>query len=141
MEINHYTKGALAHVLDCISTAETMKMCYEAIGTSGGRYLALDPISTHVKYTRRNVLADWMVAFTVFGAPVKFGGVYGRPVMPRHRELAPRLFALVEILLEQGMLKAPPFEVRSGGLEAVAGGIDDVRKGRTNGGKLVYLLP
>ncbi|KUI64260.1 Enoyl reductase LovC [Cytospora mali] len=141
MEINHYTKGNLAHVLDCISTAETMSMCYEAIGTSGGRYVALDPISTHVKYSRRDVLADWIVAVTVFGAPVKFGGVYGRPVMPRHRALASRLFVMVERLVEQGLLKAPPFKVRSGGLEAVATGIDDVRKGRVKGGKLVYSLP
>ncbi|KUI61326.1 Enoyl reductase LovC [Cytospora mali] len=123
MQINHYTKGKLSRALDCISTAETMSMCYEAIGASGDRYLALDPISTHVKYTRRDVLADWMVAFTVFGAPVKSGGVYGRPAMPQHRALASRLFALVERLIEEGMLKAPPFQVRSGGLEAVAGGV------------------
>lgn len=47
-------------------------MCYEAIGNCGGRYIALDPVSTHIKYTRRDVLADWIIAITMFVGSVLF---------------------------------------------------------------------
>lgn len=67
-------------------------------------------------------------------------GVYGRPAMPLHREVASRLYLLVETLLEQHKIRTPPHQLRNGGLEAISGGIEDVRKGRVQGGKLVYTI-
>lgn len=138
--INRFTKGSLPYALDCISSAETMTMCYEAIGACGGRYVALEPFSTHIKYTRRDVLADWIMALTIFGEPVKLAGVYGRPTMLQHRCLASRLFTLVESLLSQGILMSTDYEVFQGGLEAIQEGIEKIRRGRDNGRKMVYSL-
>ncbi|KAI1392617.1 alcohol dehydrogenase GroES-like domain-containing protein [Hypoxylon trugodes] len=140
MEIRNYTKNSLEYALDCITTPETMSMCYEAIRTSGGRYTALDPPSIRVKYTRRDVYADWVLAFTLFGDPVKFPGLFGRPATSLDRQLARKFAPTVERLVEEGLLKPPELTVRGGGLEALEVGIDDVRKGLVRGSKLVYPL-
>lgn len=47
------TKGELKFVLDCITTTDSMKLCYEAIGSAGGRYISLDPFPLR-SHTRRS---------------------------------------------------------------------------------------
>ena len=118
-----------------------MKMCYEAIGSSGGKYTAIDPIATRVQYSRRDVRADWLMIYSLFGAPVKLSGVYGRPARQQDRLFASTLFPMAETLLVQGFLKSHPVELRSGGLETIKYGIDDLRSGRVRAKKLVYPLP
>ncbi|KAI1776648.1 GroES-like protein [Hypoxylon cercidicola] len=140
MEIRNFTNNELAHVLDCVTAAETMKMCYEAIGTGGGSYVALDPFATHIQYTRRDVVADWVMIYSLFGKPVNLKGVYGRPAMAVDRQFAKVWFALAERLVEEGRLKAHPIEVRSGGLTSIADGIEHLRKGQVKARKLVYPL-
>ncbi|POR35117.1 hypothetical protein TPAR_04686 [Tolypocladium paradoxum] len=76
-DIRVHTDNSLRHVLDCVTDAVTMKMCYEAIGSSGGTYIALEAITTTVKYTRRDVRADWLMAPSVLGAPVDRMGTMG----------------------------------------------------------------
>ncbi|KAK4107227.1 GroES-like protein [Canariomyces notabilis] len=139
-DIRSLTGNSLTRVLDCVTSAETMAMCYSAIGSKGGRYVALDPVSTHVKYTRRDVSADWPMALAIFGHPVRLAGVYGRPATPALRGLGARIFCMAEALIERGELRGPPFQVRKGGLAAVDRGIEDLRKGRAKGEKLVYPL-
>lgn len=139
-DIRVLTGNSLSRVLDCVTSAETMAMCYAAIGSRGGRYIALDSVSAHVKYTRRDVSADWVMALAMFGHPVRLAGVYGRPATPALRELGARAFCMAEALVEGGALRGPPFRVRAGGLAAVEGGIEDLRKGRIKGEKLVYPL-
>ncbi|KAI1824107.1 GroES-like protein [Xylaria intraflava] len=140
IEIRNFTNNELAHVLDCVTAAETMKMCYEAIGTNGGSYIALDPFATHVQYSRRDIVAKWVMIYSLFGKPVKLKGVYGRPATPADRQFARAWFALAEQLIEDGRLKAHPIEIRSGGLAGTVNGIEDLRKGRVKARKLVYPL-
>lgn len=137
-DILQYTNNTLAHVFDCVTDAATMKMCYEAIGAEGGKYVAIDPFATHVQYTRRDVHADWLMIYSLFGKPVKLAGVYGRPAMPEDREFAGKLFRMAEELITKGLLKGHPVEIRGGGLGAVVDGIDDLRTGRVRAKKLVY---
>jgi aspyridone synthetase trans-acting enoyl reductase len=138
VEIRNYTNNALGHVLDCVTEAETMKLCYDAIGTAGGKYVALDPFATHVQYTRRDVQADWLMIYSLFGKPVMLAGLYGRPARPLDREFAARMFPLAEQLLEQRRLKPHPIEVRTGGLAGIVEGIEDLRTGQVRARKLVY---
>lgn len=122
-----------------------MEMCYEAIGTSladGGpaAYVAIDPLSTRVQYTRRDVRADWVMVYSLLGEPLPLPGVYGRPASAADRAFGARLFELVEALIAQGRVKGHPVEVRPGGLEAVLGGIGELRMGNVRAKKLVYSL-
>lgn len=138
MEIRNFTGNSLAHVVDCVTQAESMKLCYEAVGPAGGRYIALDPFPTRIQYTRREIEADWPVGYTLFGNPVKLSGAYGRRATPEDREFGKGMFVLAEEMLREGMLKPHPIEVREGGLEGVVKGIEDLRKGRVRAVKLVY---
>lgn len=138
MEIRNYTRNSLRHVLDCVTQVESMKMCYEAIGKEGGNYVALDPFSTHIQYTRRDVQAEWLMVYSLFGDPVKLSGVYGRPARAQDRQFASIMFPIAERLIENGQLKPHPVEVRKGGLEAIAAGIADLRNNKVRGLKLVY---
>lgn len=140
MEIRNYTKNQLQHALDCVTQDRSMKMCYEAIGHDGGKYVALEPFSVHTQYTRRDVQAEWQNTWSLFGSPVKLAGVYGRPGRAEDRRFASVLFPMAERLIRDGLIKPHPIEIRSGGLEAVVTGIEDLKKGDARGRKLVYKI-
>ncbi|KAK2038770.1 GroES-like protein [Colletotrichum somersetense] len=61
-EIKNFTRNTLACVLDCASSENTMAICFEALGSRGGKYVGLDAPSTRIKYTRRDVSVDWVQA-------------------------------------------------------------------------------
>lgn len=117
-----------------------MKMCYEAIGSSGGRYVALEAFSTTVQYTRRDVVASWIMAPSMFGEGVKLPGAYGRPVSSEDREFSRQFFEMVEGMLTEKMIRNHPIEIRQGGLGALTEGIEEVRLGNVRAKKLVYPL-
>ncbi|KAH6708482.1 enoyl reductase [Verticillium dahliae] len=139
-DIRLHTDNTLAHVLDCVTDAATMAMCYEAIGAQGGAYVALEPTTNTVKYTRRDVRADWVMANTLLGDPCTLDGVYGRPAAPEHRLFAGRLFRLAERWLRDGDIWNHPLEIRHPGLESVGPGLQDLRAGIIRGKKLVVPL-
>lgn len=115
-------------------------MCYSAIGSSGGSYIALEAITTAVKYTRRDVRADWLMAATLLGTPLRKMGTYGRPRSPEHREFGKRLFILAEKWLQDGSIRNHPLETREGGLDNLAEGVEALRLAKVRGRKLVYPL-
>lgn len=126
-DIREYTANNLAFVFDCVTDTETMQMCYEAIGSSGGKYIAIEALDCAVKYTRRDILADWLMAPTIMGTRVEIAGTYGRPSTPEHRRFGAGLFLLVEKLLHEGALKGHPLEIREGGLAQIPTYINNVR--------------
>jgi aspyridone synthetase trans-acting enoyl reductase len=117
-----------------------MKMCYEAIGSSGGRYIALETIATTVKYTRRDVRADWFLADAIMGDGVPMAGTYGRPPSPEHRQFGKRLFALAENWLRDGSIRHHPLKIQDGGLVNIPKAIDDLKLGNLHAKKLVLPL-
>lgn len=117
-----------------------MKMCYQAIGPAGGTYVALEAFSTPVQYSRRDVKASWILGSSLFGDVVEFSGAYGRPASRTHRDFASRLFPVVENLLQTGLIKNHPVDVRSGGLGALTEGIEEIRRGKVRAKKLVFPL-
>lgn len=114
-----------------------MKMCYEAIGSSGGSYIALETIATTVKYTRRDVRADWFLADAIMGNGVQMAGTYGRPPSPELRQFGRQLFALAENWLHDGSIKHHPLEIQDGGLANMPQALDDMKLGKVHGKKLV----
>jgi aspyridone synthetase trans-acting enoyl reductase len=80
-DIRVHTDNGLLYVLDCIADDVTMKMCYEAIGSGSGSsyYFGLKKPANAiaVKYTRRDVQADWTLAD---GVQVLGGGLDNLPV-------------------------------------------------------------
>ncbi|KAF2647845.1 alcohol dehydrogenase GroES-like domain-containing protein [Lophiostoma macrostomum CBS 122681] len=136
-DIRDYTSNNLSSVLDCVTDAPTMKMCYDAIGSSGGRYIAIESITPVVKYTRRDVSADWLIASDMVGDAVLLPGAYGRPSTPEHRQFAATFFHLVDELLHQGRIRSHALDVRGGGLAKVPAYLDDLRGGNVRAKRLV----
>ncbi|KAI0097581.1 GroES-like protein [Nemania sp. FL0031] len=140
-DIRVHTDNNLKYVLDCVTDATTMKMCYEAIGaSSGGNYVALETLATAVKYTRRDVRADWFLADCIMGYGVHMTGTYGRPPSPEYRLFGKQLFAVAENWLQEGSVRNHPLDVREGGLAAIPKLTDDMKLGKVRGKKVVVPL-
>ncbi|KAL1592723.1 putative secondary metabolism biosynthetic enzyme [Paraconiothyrium brasiliense] len=139
-DIRMYTENKLRFVLDCVTDSTNMKMCYDAIGSSGGSYIALENLTTTVKYTRRDVRADWFLADAIMGDGVHMTGTYGRPPSPEHREFGKQLFALAEGWLRDGRVKHHPLEVQQGGLSKLPEYLEDMKLGKVHAKKLVVPL-
>lgn len=139
-DIREYTANSLVSVFDCVTDASTMRMCYEAIGSSGGRYVALEAITSVVKYTRRDVRADWLMTPTITGTPVEIPGSYGRPSTPEHRIFGAELFLLAEKLLKEGSIKNHPLDIREGGLAEIPTYVNDLRVGNVRAKRQVVPL-
>lgn len=138
-DVRSFTNQRLADALDCITDSASMNICYSALGDQGGRYVGLDqfPIRSH---TRRDVRPEWIVAWTVSGEAIKWQRPYRRAPRPRHKVFGQKWNPVAQKLLDSGLLETHPIDVRSGGLAAIPQGVDALRKGLTDGKKLVYLV-
>ncbi|KAH9844661.1 GroES-like protein [Teratosphaeria destructans] len=136
-DIRALTRDTLEYALDCITDSASMKICYGAIGSAGGRYVGLDafPIRAH---TRREVRPDWILAWTVMGKPITWKKPYRRDAKPKDKRFGLQWAPIAQRWLDSGDVKVHPFEVSTEGLAGVAGGADRVRKGTAGGKKLVY---
>lgn len=138
-EVRDFTKGGLREALDCITDSASMNICYSALGDQGGRYVGLDqfPIRSH---TRRDVYPEWIVAWTVSGEAIQWKRPYARTAKPKHKAFGQKWNPEAQKLLDSGRLQTHPIDLRSGGLAAIPDGIAMLRKGLTDGKKLVYSI-
>jgi len=136
-DLREYTQNKLAFAMDCITDTGSMKVCYEAIGSAGGQYIALDPFPLRV-HTRRSIKPDWVFMFTQFNQPIGWQRPYNLDPRPQDKEFAERWYEVAQRLLEKGQIVPHPHQERRGGLAAVVNGMDAVRKGEVSGYKLVY---
>ncbi|OQD63049.1 hypothetical protein PENPOL_c010G01262 [Penicillium polonicum] len=121
-DLRDYTDNRLAFAIDCISSTDSMQICYEAIGTAGGRYVSLDPFPLN-KHTRRSIRPEWLFSFTMFGHAIDWDAPYNFPARPDDRESAERWYAEIEAILATGELVTHPFQEETGGLSSVIDGI------------------
>ncbi|KAH7074981.1 chaperonin 10-like protein [Paraphoma chrysanthemicola] len=139
--IRTHTQNELAYALDCISTAETTQLCYDALGRAGGRYTALEPFRTAVTSKRSlTVSPSWLLALTIFGKKVALDGEYAREPLPEHHKVGVEAYAAVQKLLDRGLLETHPAKVVKGSWEDVIKGVDEVRGQTLSGVKLVFLV-
>ncbi|KAJ5546753.1 Trans-enoyl reductase lepG [Penicillium frequentans] len=125
--------------MDCISSIDWMKICYEAIGSAGGRYASLEPFPLN-KHTRRSIWPEWLFMFTHFGRAIGWDALYNFPARPDDQRSTARWCTEIEAILAKGELVSHPFQEETGGLSGVIDGIVAVRKRQTAGYKLVYLI-
>ncbi|KAL6713047.1 hypothetical protein ACLMJK_009443 [Lecanora helva] len=137
--VREYTSNTLAYAMDCITDSTSMKICYEAIGSAGGQYVALDPFPLRV-HKRRSVRPDWVIMFSQFEQKIGWQGPYDLDERPEDRSFAEGWYKLVQGLLEEGKLVGHRLEERSGGLEGARDGVKLVRDGKVKGSKLVYAV-
>lgn len=125
--------------IDCITATSSMITCYEAIGSKGGKYVALDPFPVRT-HTRRSIQPSWVFTLTMFGTPIRWKRPFNAKAKPADRVFAEKWFEVAQELLDRGQIKTHHYETREGGLKGLIGGVDEVRKGLVAGRKLVYRI-
>lgn len=138
-DIRAVTKNSMKFAFDCITTEASTKICYDAIGRVGGKYVALNPYSESAT-TRKVIRPDWILATIIIGEGSAWPEPYRREPDPEIRKVAKATYSSVQGLLDDGKLKAHPIEINDGGLPAVLKGVDVLRRGEISGKKLVYRL-
>jgi aspyridone synthetase trans-acting enoyl reductase len=136
-DIRAFTENSLSYAIDCITTTASMKICYESLGTAGGRYVSLDPFPLR-GHVRRSVKPSWVLALTMFGKTIPWARPYQRRPRPQDRVFARKWMEMAEGLLAEGKIAPHPHRTMSGGLRSVPEGIEAVRTGKVSGVKLVY---
>ncbi|KAE8341903.1 hypothetical protein BDV24DRAFT_174279 [Aspergillus arachidicola] len=112
--IRAFTKGKLSLILDCITSTDSMKICYAAMGAHRGRYVALEPPATRIQTARKDVQTGWVMALTIFGKPVELKRPFGRDAVPGDYELAAKWYEQAGKPVEEGLLRPHPASVRPG---------------------------
>ncbi|EGR50063.1 uncharacterized protein TRIREDRAFT_58289 [Trichoderma reesei QM6a] len=138
-DIREHTNDSLAFALDCITDTASMGICYEALGSAGGRYVALDafPVRGH---TRRSVVPEWVCTPTQFGKAIRWTPPYDLEPRPYDLKCAELWYVVAQRLIDEGLIASHPLEKRNGGLSAVPEGMEEVRRGQIKGKKLVYTI-
>ncbi|KAG6364986.1 hypothetical protein INS49_006591 [Diaporthe citri] len=136
--IRAYTGNQLEYALDCVTQADTTQMCYASLGRAGGRYVALEPFRDSIAQSRSaTVEASWLMVLTIFGGQVALDGDYYRDTSPEDRKVGAELFAVVQGLLDRGLIDPHPVKVMPGGWHGVVEAVDTIRKQPQSGHKLV----
>lgn len=137
--IKAHTKNSLRFALDCIGTAQSTALCHEALGRSGGRYVALERYPEAAASGRKNVRGSWVLGPVMFGRPIDMHG-YSRDADAGAREFGREWYACVERWAGEGKLRVHPARrVGEGGewARAVLEGLEMLREGKVSGEKLI----
>ncbi|KAK4140593.1 uncharacterized protein C8A04DRAFT_39748 [Dichotomopilus funicola] len=139
-DIRAATRNGLKYALDCITTPETTRLCYAALGRSGGRYVSLDPFSEAVAASRGVVKPDWVLGPEMVGEDIAWPAPHGRKGNPEARVFCEAWARTLQRLVDGNKVRVHPQLVRETGLEGALGGLDDIRTKKVSGKKLIYLL-
>ncbi|KAL9033164.1 MAG: hypothetical protein Q9214_007640 [Letrouitia sp. 1 TL-2023] len=135
-KISKSTKGPLRHAIDCITSPESLRCCFSALGRAGARYASLDYPDEEWR-TRKAVKVAFPLTYVVMGQEVKLEGPFHRDADPAMFELGTRWCQEVQGLLNQGRLRChPPREV-PGKWQGIIQGLDMLKAGQIRGQKLV----
>lgn len=133
-KIREYTNDSLAHVLDCISSSASAEICSTAVGSAGG---VVSYLLTGTKHDRPDVQAKSTLGYTVMGEACHFGSLE-LPAKPEDFEFGKVFWGLSEKLFSEGRVRVHPPELRSGGLNGIFEGLQEMREDKVSGVKLVY---
>lgn len=134
-DIRRLTKGQIRYAVDCFGGLHAARLCTAAIGPDGGSMVTVGVAQTF-KMPRDDVQYTEIVAYTALGDRVEMGPLHW-PASPGDFEFTKLFMARISELLEQGRLMPHPVDVRQGGLPTILNGLDDLRRGRISGKKIV----
>jgi NADPH:quinone reductase-like Zn-dependent oxidoreductase len=138
-DIKSFTKNSLKYVLDCITDAESIQLCYAAIGRAGGRYSCLEIPPQHL-LSRKAVKADFVMPLKIFGKRIALGGAYERAACQSTFEAGVELVIAAQKLLDCGQIRCHPPRILSPGFGGILEGLDLLKRGQVSGQKLVVRI-
>jgi NADPH:quinone reductase-like Zn-dependent oxidoreductase len=138
-DIRKYTGNRLYHAFDCISEGASPQICADALSTNSAtnkpKYTTLLP----VKNPRGDVELITTLAYTAVGEDFHIRGMDVK-AKKDDLEFATKFWQLSSKLLAEEKFRVHQIDLRSGGLDGILQGLDDLRYGRVSGRKLVYRL-
>jgi NADPH:quinone reductase-like Zn-dependent oxidoreductase len=135
-KIRELTNDSLAHVLDCITSDESVALCQAAVGSKGGTIAYLLRANKH---ERTDVQAKYPLGYTVIGEGFSSSWMKAEfPASAEDFEFGKVFWQLSEKLFAEGKLRVHPPQVEEGGLYGVFDGFQKMREGKVSGVKLVY---
>ena len=139
-DIRKLTDNKLRYVWDTISEGTSPKICADAIG-SDVKDAKYGTILSVKDFPRKDeVKVTFSLGYTMIGEDISFRGGQHIPAVKADFNFGVEFCAIAEKLLAEGKIKPPKKEVRDGGLEAIFGGLDDLKEGRVSGTKIVYRI-
>ena len=134
----------IRYALDCITTRDSVAICFAALGRAGGRYACLEKLEDEWR-TRRAIHTCEVMGFEATGFTVVLqGDTTGRYSQVASRELyaARNAWAVEEmqLLLDQGLLKPHPVRQVIGEWQGIIHGLGMLQRGEVRGEKLVVRL-
>ncbi|KAK1518100.1 TOXD [Colletotrichum paranaense] len=123
--------------LDCISEKGTGPLTAKVLQANGGKVVTLlDQGESKVP----GVKYDMIMLYTVFGKEFAWLPPIGPkfPVDLEHRQALARFYSILPQL--SGVLRPPPIKEISGGIDVLLEELDQLRKGKVSGKKLVVKL-
>lgn len=136
-DIKAYTRSSLGHVLDIITDATSQVICHEAMGRAGGIYTALEAPSDEFNPRKRTVRKDFVIGLCALGIEVALGGDYHRKADKEARRRVGQFFDEMQEFVDEGKVMPHPHRLLEEGYQDILKGIEDLRKGKISGEKLV----
>ena len=128
-------KGAI----DCITTPESVRCCFTALGRAGARYAGLEHVPEDWK-TRKALKVDMPMTYAIMGREVKLDGPYYRNADMAKFDLGVRWSQDVQQLVDKGRLKCHPVREIPGKWSGIIKGLDMLRNSQVRGQKLVVRI-
>lgn len=145
-QIRALAKGVpIRLALDCITDADSVSVCFQAMARTGGRYACLERCPEEWR-TRRAVKVKEVMGFEVLGVDVDVGPdtTYSRRASARLHQIGSRWASAMEALAQAGLVKPHPMaEVKVASQQwwdAVAEGLGRLQRGEIRGQKLVVRI-
>ncbi|KAL7943559.1 GroES-like protein [Trichoderma barbatum] len=132
--------GELTVAWDCISLEGSAKISAASLSEKGGKLGMLLPVDPDVIHAiNPNVEISSTLAYSIMGQPIyRYGTQFA--ARPEDNEFAKEWRDLSERIFREGKVKPAKIDVNRGGsgLEGVLAGLDEMRKEKVSGVKLVY---
>lgn len=126
----------IRHALDCITTPESVAICFGAIGRAGGRYACLEKLEDGWR-TRRAVRAKEVMGFEGSGHRVSLGDeTYSRGANAELYSGGGFWWSEMQASLDRGLVKPHPAREVGAGWEGILEGLAMLQRGEVRGSKL-----
>lgn len=141
-DIRAHTHNKLYHALDCIAEGNSADICAAALSDDTAARKPVYSALLWCDFPRKtDAVAKFTLGYTIFGEAFEKGFGPGEfPAKPEDYEFGKKFWKLAEGLLAEGKFKVHRPDVRSGGLEDVLDGLEELRLGKVSGKKLVYKI-
>ena len=136
----------IRHAMDCITTAESVSICFASLARTGGRYVCLEGLAEAWRTRGRAVVhTKEVMGYEGLGIRVDFGGKAG--AASYSREANDALFGMIagwtvemQTGLDAGLIKTHPVREVPGAWQGIITGLDELRRGEVRGQKLVVRI-